>query len=149
MKYLLLSFLILLGFNAQAQQTQKIDDSRTVVLSPTVPLKLDNVFDVSNNTLVGEMLVDVHLNVEPWKGKVGKIYLKLSDNNSLGWMVRWTTNGVLREGVLRNNDRALVYVGPITQSELTDRFQFVLNKKISMEERQKENLNFEFEIDFD
>lgn len=149
MKYLLLSFLILLGFNAQAQQTQKIDDSRTVVLSPTVPLKLDNVFDVSNNTLTGEMVVDVHLNVEPWKGKVGKIYLKLSDNNSLGWMIRWTTNGVLREGVLRNNDRALVYVGPITQSELTDRFQFVLNKKTSMEERQKENLNFEFEIDFD
>src|SRR3546814_3910708 len=61
----------------------------------------------------GEIAVRVRLDVSPWQGRSGRIYMLLPEQPAGAITATWTTRGRLLPGVLRAGERALVYAGPI------------------------------------
>lgn len=142
-----MTLLLLFSFSANAQRISRIDDSRTVVLTPIVKMDWASE-EIRNTTMIGTMVVDVHLNLEKWQGQTGKIYISLSSSSSPDWIVKWQSNsGKLRDGGLRYSERTLVYSGPINFNSIEDRLQFILNKNAALVERKNEKIEFLFEIE--
>lgn len=145
--YFLIALLFLFSLNANAQRISRIDDSRTVVLTPIVKMDWASE-EVKNTAMIGTMVVDVHLNLEKWQGQTGNIYMLLSSSSSPDWIVKWkSTSGKLRDGGLRYSERTLVYSGPINFNSIEDRLQFSLSKNAALVERRNEKIEFLFEFE--
>lgn len=131
-------------------QTFPVDDSASQVLGGTLRLKPEArpVRGVLPTTVTGEMAVLVRLDVSPWQGRQGRVYLRLPEQSAGAITASWTTRGRLLPGALRAGERTLVYAGPITGPRLED----TLRLRISADGRtlpQSEQLVFTFEIDLD
>src|SRR3546814_20495827 len=61
----------------------------------------------------GEIAVRVRLDVSPWQGRSGRIYMLLPAQPAGAITATSTTRGRLLPGVLSSGARALVYAGPI------------------------------------
>src|SRR3546814_19888460 len=68
----------------------------------------------------GEIAVRVRLDVSPWQGRSGRIYMLLPEQPAGAITATWTTRGRLLPGVLRAGERALVYAGPIAGGGLLE-----------------------------
>jgi len=131
-------------------QTYPVDDSASQVLGGTLRLKPDQMpaRGAPMYMVTGEMAVLVRLDVSPWQGRQGRIYMRLPEQSGGAITATWTTRGRLLPGALRAGERALVYAGPIGSTRLED----TLRLRITADGRTlppSEQLVFSFEIDLD
>ncbi len=132
-----------------AAQTFRVDDSASEVLSPgQVPMQWDSPVPRPGqpSTITGRVAVRVVLDVSPWRGRRGRIYHTLPPNPSGPITVRWTADGPLSAGVLRDGERTLVYAGPIETDRLVDTFRLTIQADGDRALR-PQSLAFGFEIE--
>ena len=125
-----------------------IDDSGTVVLTPTVKMGWQTPVPRghANTQMTGTAPVRVRLNVTPWLRRAGRIYLLLPAQQPGSIRASWTTQGRLLPGQIVSGTRALVYSGPITTPFIED----LLQLSIVVDGRQMNqayDINFRFEMD--
>lgn len=128
-------------------ETHPLDDSASQVFGRAVRMKHDILgtrgFD---STATGRFTVLARIDVSPWKGRNGQVYLRMP-SHPLGKLVAsWTSRGRLLPGRVQNGGRALVYAGPIESDRLEDMLQFTLEADGQQLDR-NETLEFVFEID--
>lgn len=139
----------LLAASASAQ-TYRVDDGGSQVLGG--PLRLKPLTPMPHGELAtavfGQTSVLARLDLAPWKGRRGRIYLTLPQQAGTRITASWTTRGRLLPGTLRSGERTLVYAGPIDADTLED----TLRLEIQADGRGLERglpLAFSFEIDLD
>lgn len=147
---LLLSFTALSVFPAAAQ-TFPVDDSASQVLEAG-PLKMRWNTLVPQpgqaSTMTGQVVVLVRLDVSPWRGRSVRIYQTLPSQPIGPVDVRWTANGPLLPGALRDGGRTLVYAGPIQTDRLEDTFRITIQADGNRVLR-PQDLTFAFEIELE
>ena len=131
-------------------QTYRVDDSASQVLGG--PLRLKPITPMPRGELAtaafGQTSVLVRLDVAPWKGRRGRIYMSLPQQADGQVVATWGTQGRLLPGSLRSGERTLVYAGPIDAGMLED----TLRLRIQADSRglaRNGQLAFSFEIDLD
>lgn len=144
--------LALLACAATARaQTQRVDDSASQVLSSTLRLRPTDApaRGVLSTRVAGEVEVLVRLDVAPWHGRSGRVYMTIpADAADAAYAVRWTTRGRLLAGALRPGERALVHAGPLPDGLLEDTLRLHIEAD-GTRLRRAEQLAFSFEIDLD
>lgn len=132
-------------------ETHRVDDSASQVLQGG-PLKMrwDSLVPQPGQpaTMTGEVVVLVRLDVSAWQGRTGRIYHVLPALPSGPVTVRWSTQGSLLPGVLRDGERTLVYSGPITTPRLEDTFRMTIQADGDRVLR-PQDLVFSFEIELE
>lgn len=128
--------------------TYPVDDSASQVQGSSVRMKWDDPVPQAGarSTVSGEITVLVRLNLSPWQGRHGRIYMTVPAQSSGPVTATWTTRGRLLPGVLRAGERTLVYAGPI-QGELIEDTMRLLIQADGQRLVRTEQLNFSFEID--
>lgn len=132
-------------------QTHRVDDSASQVLSSTLRLQPADspARGVLSTRVAGEVEVLVRLDVSPWQGRSGRIYMTLpADAADAAYAVRWSTRGRLLAGALRPGERALVHAGPLPDALLQDTLRLHIEAD-GTRLRRAEQLAFSFEIDLD
>jgi hypothetical protein len=134
--------------SAAGAETFKVDDSGSQVQHSSVRMKWDDPVPRVGiqSGLSGETTVLVRLNLSPWQGRQGRVYMSLPAPSSGPLSVSWTTRGVLLPGALRSGERTLVYVGPIQTDRIEDTMRLHIQANGARLTR-AEQLNFSFEID--
>ena len=137
------------ALSAQAE-THRVDDSRSQVLGTTLKLRpVSHLAHGSRMNLVsGEINVIVRLDLSPWSGRQGRIYMTLPEQSDGPVTATWTTRGQLMPGVVRTGGRTLVYAGLVRNGLLED----TLRLNLQADERRlprNAQLTFAFEIDLD
>jgi hypothetical protein len=123
--FVCLAYMLLFPQHASAQ-TFPVDDSASQVLeSGTVKMRWSSLVPAPGQaaTITGYVTVLVRLDVSQWRNRQVRIYQKLPSLATGPVNVRWTANGPLLPGTLRDGERALVYVGPITSDQIQDTFR--------------------------
>lgn len=132
-------------------QTFPVDDSASQVLQ-SGPLKMrwDSLAPRPGQTatMSGQVVVQVRLDVSAWRGRRGRIYHKLPTLPSGPVTVRWSANGPLLPGTLRDGERTLVYSGPITANRIEDTFRMTIQADGERVLR-PQDLVFSFEIELE
>lgn len=135
--------------SAPTGQVFRVDDSGTVVVDPVLEMKWEPPGRSGTTTLVSASTrVSVQLNLAPWVGRTGRIYMTLP--RSAGPTVRatWATGGTLLPGTLISGDRGLVYAGPVSGALLRDLIDIELEADGARLTR-PDALAFGFEIEID
>ncbi len=134
-----------------AAQTYPVDDSASQVLQ-SGPLKMrwDSLVPRPGQaaTMSGQVEVLVRLDVSAWRGRRGRIYHKLPTLASGPVTVRWSANGPLLPGTLRDGERTLVYSGPIASDRIEDTFRMTIQADGERVLR-PQDLVFSFEIELE
>jgi hypothetical protein len=94
----------------------------------------------------GATQVRVRLNLKPWLGRTGRIYLVLPAQLPGNIEAAWTTTGRLLPGRVLVGGRTQVYAGPISAPVLEDTLTLYLTVD-GTQMRQPYNLLFRFEMD--
>ena len=141
------ALLLACALSARAATTA-IDDSGTVVYTPTVSMNWQTPMARrhSSTLMTGTTAVRVRLNVAPWLRRVGRIYLVLPAQRPGPIRASWTTQGRLLPGQVVSGMRTLVYSGPITTPSIEELIQLA----IAVDGKQMDqlyNINFRFEMD--
>ncbi|MGH8031642.1 MAG: hypothetical protein ACREO8_04570 [Luteimonas sp.] len=141
---------LLTVFAASAQTSYRVDDSASQVLGSTLRLKpLSPIPRGPQATLVaGDITVLVRLDVSPWKGRQGRIYMTLPPQPVAAITATWSTQGRLLPGTLRAGERTLVHAGPIHSDRIEDTLRLTIQadgRKFARDEQ----LAFWFEIDLE
>lgn len=149
----LLATVIYVACAAHAAQAQvrayKVDDSASQVLDRLVPMHWDSPVpgpDPASHTVSGVVTVRVRLDVAPWRGRQGRIYMTLPPQPSGPITATWTTRGPLLPGSLRAGERQMVYAGPIDAALIEDTMRLQLHADGRRLGR-NEQLDFSFEIE--
>jgi hypothetical protein len=132
-------------------QTYPVDDSASQVLeSGLLKMRWDSLVPKQGeaSTITGQVVVLVRLNVSPWRGRTARIYQKLPSLPVGPVNVRWSSNGTLLSGALRDGERALVYAGTINSDRLEDTFRLIIQADGDRVER-PQSLAFSFEIELE
>lgn len=150
LRALVLVCLATAGTHSVRAETHRVDDSASQVLSNQVRMKWDSTAPQrgARPTVTGDVTVLARLDVSPWAGRQGRIYLTLPVQPIGPVTARWTTQGRLMTGALRAGERALVYAGPIAGGRLEDTLQLTIQAD-GGELSRPEQLNFAFEIDLE
>jgi hypothetical protein len=152
LRFPVLALVALLAHVAPASaQTYPVDDSASQVLTPgVVDMRWDSLVPRPGqpSTITGQVVVRVVLDVSPWRGRRGRIYHTLGPSPSGPVTARWTADGPLSAGVVRDGGRTLVYAGPIVGDRLTDTFRLTLQADGDRVLR-PQSLAFGFEIELD
>ena len=136
--------------NASAQ-AYPVDDSASQVLEPgLLKMRWDSALPKPGqaSTITGHVVVLVRLDVSPWRGRQARIYQKLPSVPAGAINVRWTSNGTLLSGALRDGERTLVYSGVINSDRLEDTFRLSIQADGERVER-PQALAFSFEIELE
>ena len=135
---------------APGPRTKPIDDTGTVTLQPTVGMRWQELSPRrrTSTLMEGATQVRVRLNLKPWLGRTGRIYLVLPAQLPGNIEAAWTTTGRLLPGTVRVGGRTQVYAGPITAAVLEDTLTLTLTVD-GTQMRQPYNLLFRFEMDED
>jgi glutamine cyclotransferase len=143
-------FLVWLSTIHQASAaTFRVDDSQTQVLESTLPMRWQEFSPAASNHFIeGSTRVQVRLNLAPWQGKVGKIYMALPAQSIGAVQVNWRGQGKLLDGALQSGQRSLVYAGPINTALLDDVLMVHLRADGKLV-RSLHRLEFHFDIDLD
>ena len=136
-------------FQRRSGTTHRVDDSASQVLGSTLRLKPDVLpsRDSPMYMVSATIAVLARLDVSPWQGRQGRIYMVLPEQPSGALTASWSTRGRLLPGVpARAANARLVYAGPIGNGMLED----TLRLRIEADGRRlppSEQLDFSFEID--
>ena len=130
--------------------TMPIDDTGTVTLQPTVGMHWQELSPRrrASTLMEGTTQVRVRLNLGPWVGHTGRIYMVLPAQLPGNIEAAWTTTGRLLPGRVQVGGRTQVYVGPITQAVLEETLTLTLTVD-GTQMRQPYNVLFRFEMDED
>jgi hypothetical protein len=131
-----------------AAATFPIDDTGTVTMQPTMNVRWQELSPrLRNGSLMeGATQVRVRLNVKPWVGRSGKIYMVLPAQLPGEITAAWTSTGRLLPGRVQSGNRTLVYSGTINSAVLEDTLTLSLTVD-GQRMLQTYNLLFRFEID--
>ena len=129
--------------------TYRIDDTGTALDSTTrMTWRQLSPSRRADNTMEGRSEVRVHLNLAPWLGKSGRIFMVLPEQSVGPVRATWPAHGRFLAGELRSGQRALVYAGPIT----TPVMEGLLLLGLEVDGTRLDGLqriSFHFEIDLD
>lgn len=149
----LLATVLYIAFSVHAAQAQarayKVDDSASQVLDRMVAMEWDSAApgpDPASHNVSGSVTVLVRLDVAPWRGRNGRIYMSLPLQPNGPITATWRTRGPLLPGSLRAGERRLVYTGPIDTPLIEDILQLQLQADGRRLGR-NEQLDFSFEIE--
>jgi hypothetical protein len=134
-----------------AAQTYPVDDSASQVLEAgPVKMRWDSLVPQTGqaSTMTGQVVVLVRLDVSPWRGRRARIYQTLPSQPIGPVNVRWTANGPLLPGALRDGGRTLVYAGPIQSNRFEDTFRMTIQADGNRVLR-PQDLTFAFEIELE
>ena len=127
--------------------TFPIDDSRSTVLEPNLPLQWRTLSPSQGDHIMqGTTRVQIRLDTRAWVGKMGRIYMTLPAQANGTLVAAWRTQGPLLSGQLNSGARGLVWSGVIPAVALDD----VLTVTIQTDGRYLSSaqlLRFAFEID--
>ncbi|MFT3898360.1 MAG: hypothetical protein QM719_11825 [Thermomonas sp.] len=147
---LVLGFACALLAATASAQAYRVDDSSSQVLGG--PLRLKPITPMPHGELAtavfGQTRVLVRLDVAPWKGRQGRIYMTLPQQADGQVVASWSTQGRLLPGTLRSGERTLVHAGPIDADTLEDTLRLSIQADGSGLARGRQ-LAFSFEIDLD
>jgi hypothetical protein len=143
----LILFAVIAGEAARAA-TFSVDDSASQVLHPDVRMQWEAAAPGGGANVIGQTTVIARLDVSPWLGRQGRIFMTLPARAEGVIEARWTTRGRLQPGALRSGERALVFVGPISMSLIEDTLVIRIITNGELLER-VELLEFGFEIEVD
>ncbi len=141
----------LLASPAQAQQRYRVDDTGTRVLTGGIKMEWDRPSPVMGEapTVTGVTPVYVRMNVKPWRGRSGRIFLTLPPQPFGELQVSWQARQRLLAGAFVSGDRGgLVYAGPIDSDVLEDTLLLTVKADGTRLER-TEQLEFSFFIELD
>lgn len=99
-----------------------------------------------DNTMEGLAKVQVRLNLAPWLGRSGRIFLVLPEQAMGPIRASWPAHGRFQAGTLIAGQRALIYSGPVTAPTM----EGLLALKLEVDGARLDGiqrLNFHFEID--
>jgi hypothetical protein len=145
-----LAALLLAAASGIDAATFRVDDSASIPQESSAALQWRHIAPSrgGDNTVEGSTVVQVRLNLAPWIGRNGRVFLVLPEQ-SLGQVrVSWTTQGRLLPGRLISGQRVLVYSGPVTTPFVDETLALKIETdgtRLSSAHR----LNFHFEIDVD
>jgi hypothetical protein len=130
--------------------TLPVDDTGTVAVQPTVDLRWQELSprQQRGNVMDGTTQLRVRLNVKPFIGHQGRIYMVLPAQLPGDIAASWTTTGRLLPGRVLSGSRTLVWSGTINAPVLEDTLMLSLAVD-GRQMRQTYNLLFRFEIDED
>ncbi len=130
--------------------TYPVDDSASQVLDSTLRMRWDSVTPQpgAQTGVTGITTVLVRLDVAPWKGRQGRIYLVLPAQPAGAISASWTARGPLLPGALRSGERTLVYAGVLESERIEDTLRLVIQADGRKLVR-SEQLRFSFEIDLE
>lgn len=133
---------------AAATTTHRVDDSASQVPGNTLQMKWDSVAPQRGQraTVSGAITVLVRLNLSPWQGRTGRVYMTLPAQPTGPVTATWTTQGRLLPGTLRAGERTLVYAGVMPAALYEDTMRLVIQAD-GQRLMRVEQLNFSFEID--
>lgn len=112
---------------AASARSTTLDDSGSQALEPSVRMHWDEAVPHQNggaNLLTGATTIRVRINVTPWLGRTGRIFLALPAQQPGPIRMTWSTQGAFLPGQLLSGGRVLVYAGPITKPVMEEVFQF-------------------------
>ena len=133
----------------QSGRTFHVDDTGTFVLDPALEMQWQPIGRSGASTIVtATTKVSVHLNLAPWVGQSGRIYMVLPRTTGPTVRASWTTGGTLLPGTLISGERALVYSGLVNIVVIRDLLDIKLEADGSRL-TQPEALVFSFEIETD
>ena len=116
---LLATALACCGLSAHA--AERIDDSGSRVLgAPLTRMRWEETPGRMSGTVSGQTRVLVRLDVGPWQGRQGRIFMTLAPQPIGRVDLAWTSQGLLLPGQMRDGERRLVYAGPITSPVIED-----------------------------
>jgi len=143
-----IAFAASLGITGAGAATLPIDDTGTVTMQPTMNVRWQELSPrLRNGSLMeGALQVRVRLNVKPWVGRSGKIYMVLPAQLPGDITAAWTTTGRLLPGRVQSGNRTLVYSGTINSAVMEDTLMLSLTVD-GQRMLQTYNLLFRFEID--
>lgn len=147
----MLSLVALLWACPLAAQTYPVDDSASQVLEAgPIKMRWDSMVPQpgQTSTMSGQVVVQVRLDVSPWRGRSARIYQTLPSQPIGPVNVRWTANGPLLPGAMRDGGRTLVYAGPIQSDRLEDTFRMTLQADGNRVLR-PQDLSFAFDIELE
>jgi hypothetical protein len=148
---LLLLLVAVLFTSPVAAQTFPVDDSASQVLEAgPVKMRWNTLVPQPGqaSAMTGQVVVLVRLDVSPWRGRRARIYQTLPSQPIGPVDVRWTANGPLLPGALRDGGRTLVYAGPIQSDRLEDTFRITIQADGNRVLR-PQDLTFAFEIELE
>lgn len=148
---LLVLGLMLAGIADARAQAIRIDDSASQVLTPgQVPMQWRSVVPRPGEPpiIVGQVTVRVVLDLSKWVGRRGRIYHVLAPSNAGNVVARWTSDGTLAPGTVRDGQRTLVFDGVITTARLVDTFRLVIEADGERVTR-PQALEFGFELELE
>ncbi len=132
-------------------QTFPVDDGASQVLEAgPVKMRWNTLVPQPGqaSTMTGQVVVLVRLDMSPWRGRRARIYQTLPSQPIGPVDVRWTANGPLLPGALRDGGRTLVYAGPIQTDRLEDTFRMTIQADGNRVLR-PQDLTFAFEIELE
>ena len=140
----------LLDSGVVVAETFPVDDSLSQVLDTNIRMQWESVAPGRGRSanVIGQTTVLVRLDVSPWQGRNGRIFMLLPPRAEAPIEARWTTRGRLQPGVLRSGERALVFAGPVSAELLEDTLVIRISTDGERLERE-ESLEFSFEIEVD
>lgn len=120
--------LALLAAPAAQAETYPVDDTGTRVLGK-VDLAWDSAAPVRGraDTASGGVTVLLRLDMSPWRGRSGRLYLILPARPQGRLLARWSARGPLLPGQLRDGERALVMAGPVATDVIEDTLRLTLH----------------------
>lgn len=130
--------------------TYRVDDTGSLPSESTALLQWQQAAPsrVADDRLEGTIGVSVRLNLEPWVGQTGRLYLVLPEQGVPSVRVSWRTQGRLLPGEILPGQRVLVFQGsvptPILYETLLLRIEASADQLPGMR-----SLDFHFEIDTD
>ncbi len=142
---------VLAIFSACAKAaTFRVDDSLTLPTEIAMPMNWRSLAPSrdAGHAVEGASVLTIRLNLAPWLGKTGKVYLALPEQPVGQVSAEWTTQGRLLPGQLASGNRTLVFAGPIRAGLLEDTIVLKLQadgRRLAAPQR----LQFYFEIDVD
>lgn len=127
--------------------TYAVDDSASHIEAQS-PMRLSGTGPglSGGSGMDSTLRVNTVLDLRPWVGRSGRIYMALPPQPLASLRLQWRTQGRLLAGQLTGGQRALVYEGPITAALLQDRLDITVRvdgRELQMPQR----LSLSFEID--
>jgi hypothetical protein len=145
-----IGFVLAFSFAGANAATFRVDDSLTLPTEIAMPMNWRSLAPSrdAGHAVEGASVLTIRLNLAPWLGKTGKVYIALPEQPVGQVTAEWTTQGRLLPGQLASGNRTLVFAGPIRAGLLEDTIVLKLQadgRRLAAPQR----LQFYFEIDVD
>lgn len=132
-----------------AGQVWPIDDRGSQILDSMVTMQWDSwAPPVGKDTLSGQTVLRVHLNVQQWQGQAVRIFHHCQPHRQHPVTLTWRSRGRLISGQLIDGERRLVYQGLLSTPTLEDVFELDIqtdgNRWVRADQLQ---CGFELELD--